>query len=141
MDAMLSSSQPAHADELLLSPGGAGAAGGVAGADALARLVRRLTRVWLRCDAEAALAALRAALREQGCAWHELQPATLAIECGGGVRMRAWALPLAAGEARTLLEFRRSRGCGLAFKRRYVRLRDAVLRRAPAAPPPADHAE
>lgn len=52
--------------------------------------------------------------------------------------MRAWALPLPvreeSGEARAVLEFRRSRGCGLAFKRRYMELRDVLL--PLAAPPP-----
>ncbi|XP_045768883.1 serine/threonine-protein kinase grp-like isoform X2 [Maniola jurtina] len=96
MDAMLSSSQPATADDLLL----------------------------------ATPAHSPDQVRTPGGA--------LAIECGGGVEMRARALPVAggAGGARSLLEFRRSRGCGLAFKRRYVRLRDALLAAAPAAPPP-----
>lgn len=57
--------------------------------------------------------------------------------------MRAWALPLPVseegGEARAVLEFRRSRGCGLAFKRRYVELRDVLLPLA-APPPPRAHA-
>ncbi|XP_052739655.1 serine/threonine-protein kinase grp [Bicyclus anynana] len=132
MDAALSYSQPAHADDLLLTPADAPAAG------ARAPLVRRLTRVWLRCDARAALDALAAVLTAQRCAWRRLHPSIVAIECGGGLCMRAWALPVAArgGEARALLEFRRSRGCGLAFKRRYERLRDALLAAAPPAPPP-----
>nr|XP_034826932.1 serine/threonine-protein kinase Chk1-like [Maniola hyperantus] len=146
MDAMLSSSQPATADDLLLAtpdqcrnavalnvPSLQGTPG-----DALARLVRRMTRVWLRCDAAAALAALGAVLDAQRAPWRRVAGGALAIECGGGVEMRARALPVAcgAGDARSLLEFRRSRGCGLAFKRRYVRLRDALLAAAPRAPPP-----
>ncbi|XP_069356572.1 serine/threonine-protein kinase Chk1 isoform X2 [Maniola hyperantus] len=133
MDAMLSSSQPATADDLLLATPDQGTPG-----DALARLVRRMTRVWLRCDAAAALAALGAVLDAQRAPWRRVAGGALAIECGGGVEMRARALPVAcgAGDARSLLEFRRSRGCGLAFKRRYVRLRDALLAAAPRAPPP-----
>jgi hypothetical protein len=47
----------------------------------------------------------------------------VAIECDSEVRMRAWAVRCGAG---ALLEVRRSRGCGLEFKRRYLRLRQAL---------------
>ena len=64
----------------------------------------------------------------------------MAIECGAELKMRAWALRCGAdadGCPRTLLEFRRSRGCGLQFKRRYVELRDALQPlHAPAPPHP-----
>lgn len=61
------------------------------------------------------------------------------VECGDEVRMRAWVVPDGGGggEARsTLLEFRRVRGCGLRFKRRFRDVRRAL---APLAPPPAAH--
>lgn len=54
--------------------------------------------------------------------------------------MRAWAMRCggAEGGARSLLEFRRARGCGLQFKRRYVELRDALQPLHAPAPPHAD---
>ncbi|XP_061704156.1 LOW QUALITY PROTEIN: serine/threonine-protein kinase Chk1-like [Cydia pomonella] len=143
--ALLVHSQPAAAGDLLLSQAtqATQAQGGV-----VARLVRRMTRVWLRGDERHALGALTAALDARGMAWRRLpqSPHLLAVECGGDVRMRAWAVrarPAGAGPGPgqgdaglTLLEFRRSRGCGLAFKRRFLQLRAAL---APlAAPPPAE---
>ncbi|CAH0714048.1 unnamed protein product, partial [Brenthis ino] len=144
IDALLCYSQPAHADDLLLStppdtPGAPPAPPGM-----LQRLVRRMTRVWLRCDDAAALRALAALLDQQRYTWRRIHPRIFAIDCGDDVRMRAWALPVGGGgegDARSVLEFRRSRGCGLAFKRRYLQLRRALLAAAPgAAPPPAAHA-
>lgn len=63
------------------------------------------------------------------------------MECGGELRMRVWAVRVercgGGGEPRVLLEFRRSRGCGLQFKRRFVELRSAL--QPLAAPPPPYH--
>ncbi|KAL0880543.1 hypothetical protein ABMA27_001780 [Loxostege sticticalis] len=121
MDALLSHSQPAHADDLLLatqhdSPY-------TQNEFVLQRLVRRMTRMRLRCDEAAALRALCDALRERGYSWRRLDHNRLAIECDAEVRMRAWAVRAGGG---ALLEVRRSRGCGLQFKRRYLQLRDAL---------------
>ncbi|CAB3250881.1 unnamed protein product [Arctia plantaginis] len=147
MDALISSSQPAAADDLLLRASGS----------ARAPLVRRMTRLWLRAEPSRALHALGLALRRRGYVWRRLHPhlvslspATphrrleialtsrscpqLAIECGAELHMRACALRYGAGG--TLLEFRRSRGCGLQFKRRFVELREAL--RPLEAPPPDD---
>ncbi|XP_037298064.1 serine/threonine-protein kinase grp isoform X1 [Manduca sexta] len=132
MDALLTHSQPARDSDLLL----ASQPGAALGPALAARLVRRLTRVWLRCDPAPALRALADALRARGHTWRRLHPRLLAVECGEEVRMRAWVVPCAAGgEARSLLEFRRSRGCGLQFKRRFLELR-AALSPLQAAPPP-----
>ncbi|XP_028042381.1 serine/threonine-protein kinase grp [Bombyx mandarina] len=107
MEALLWHSQPAHADELVVE------------AAVSQRLVRRRTRVWLRCGAREALAALEEAARAAGLA----------------LRVRAWAAPLPPGhEARAVLEFRRSRGCGLQFKRCFLRLRAALQPLAAPAP-------
>ncbi|XP_063622253.1 serine/threonine-protein kinase grp [Cydia splendana] len=144
--ALLVHSQPTAARDLLLSQVTQATQGG-AGAGVVARLVRRMTRVWVRGDERRALAALTAALDARGMAWRRLHsPHLLAVECGGDVRMRAWAVRArpAAGEERdtglTLLEFRRSRGCGLAFKRRFLELRAALapLAALPPAEPAAD---
>ena len=65
MDALISYSQPAHADDLLLAtPADA----------ALAPLGRRMTRVWLRADEPHALAALADVLRARGYVWRRLHP-------------------------------------------------------------------
>ncbi|KAJ8721758.1 hypothetical protein PYW07_002533 [Mythimna separata] len=133
MDALISYSQPAHADDLLLATPADGAS--------LAPLGRRMTRVWLRGDEAAAMAALGDALRPRGYVWRRLHPRLMAIECGAELKMRVWAmrcLAAGAGGARTLLEFRRARGCGLQFKRRYVELRDALAPLHAPAPPHAD---
>ncbi|XP_063375017.1 serine/threonine-protein kinase grp [Cydia amplana] len=137
--ALLVHSQPAAPRDLLLSQATQGGGGVVA------RLVRRMTRVWLRGDERGALLALTAALDARGMAWRRLpqSPHLLAVECGGDVRMRAWAVRARPADGErvaglTLLEFRRSRGCGLAFKRRFLQLRAALA--AHAAPPPADPA-
>lgn len=58
MDALLWHSQPAHADDLLLATQEDEGAAGVC-----ARVVRRLSRVWVRCDEREALRALQDALR------------------------------------------------------------------------------
>ncbi|XP_028170354.1 pre-mRNA-splicing factor cwc22 isoform X7 [Ostrinia furnacalis] len=87
------------------------------------RLVRRMTRVRLRCDEATALRALCEAARALGYTTRRLDHSRVAIECDAEVRMRAWAARAAGG---ALLELRRSRGCGLQFKRRYLRLRDAL---------------
>ncbi|XP_068632626.1 serine/threonine-protein kinase Chk1 isoform X2 [Battus philenor] len=139
--ALLSHSQPAQPDELLVSSPEPGAQPrGV-----LQRLVRRLTRVWVRCDEASALSALTAALELRRDRWRYLHPRMLAVECGAGggdLRMRVWAVravPAGApnGEgARVVLEFRRSRGCGLQFKRRFLELRAAL--QPLAAPPPSN---
>lgn len=161
MDALLSHSQPAHADDLLLATqepegGAAGARGAVC-----ARVVRRLSRVWVRCGEREALRALQEALRQHRYDFRRLDGRTLAIECGDELRMRAWVWRAgagggAAGEGGVVVEFRRSRGCGLEFKRRFVQLRAALqplaaqpqppladllapLRPAALAPEPMDH--
>ncbi|KAJ8731060.1 hypothetical protein PYW08_002473 [Mythimna loreyi] len=130
MDALISYSQPAHADDLLLATPVDGAP--------LTPLGRRMTRVWLRADEAAAMAALADALRQRGHVWRRLHPRLMAIECGAELKMRVWAMrcgAAGAGGARTLLEFRRARGCGLQFKRRYVELRDALAPLHAPAPP------
>ncbi|XP_063822867.1 serine/threonine-protein kinase grp [Ostrinia nubilalis] len=121
MDALLSHSQPAQPDDLLLasqhdSPGAQNEL-------IMQRLVRRMTRVRLRCDEATALRALCDAARALGYTTRRLDHSRVAIECDAEVRMRAWAARAAGG---ALLELRRSRGCGLQFKRRYLRLRDAL---------------
>ncbi|XP_038214532.1 serine/threonine-protein kinase Chk1-like [Zerene cesonia] len=136
MDELLSYSQPARGDELLLGSPERGPA-------PLQRLVRRMTRVFVRAAEPAALRALTGLLDARGYLWRYLHPRILAIECGS-VKMRAWAVRVraagaGAGGEHVMLEFRRSRGCGLAFKRRYLELRDALSPLAapsPGAPAP-----
>lgn len=62
----------------------------------------------------------------------------LAIECGDELRMRAWVWRAGAGvaEGGVVVEFRRSRGCGLEFKRRFVQLRTALQPLAAQPQPP-----
>lgn len=124
MDALICYSQPAQPDDLPPTEPGAMPLG------------RRRTRLWLRTEPAAALAALAQALARRGLGWRRLGASVLRVECGE-LALRAWAVAAAAqaGEARTLLEFRRSRGCGLQFMRRYVELRDD-LRPLLTDPPP-----
>ncbi|KAH9642109.1 hypothetical protein HF086_007229 [Spodoptera exigua] len=132
MDALISYSQPAHADDLLL--GADAALGAPLGPG------RRMTRVWLRGDEAGALGALGAALEARGHAWRRAGARGLVAElgagggAGAGVRLRAAALRCGAC---TLLELRRTRGCGLQFKRRFLELRDALAHLH--APPPDPH--
>lgn len=130
MDALISYSQPAVADDLLLNTPTSGA---------LPPLVRRMTRLWLCVDEATALRTLGDVLHQRGYVWRRLHPRLLAIECSAELKIRAWATRCgtAVGAARTMLEFRRSRGCGLQFKRRYLELRDAL--RHLEAPPPNSH--
>lgn len=130
MDALISYSQPAHADDVLLGaehPPGEHAVG------------RRMTRVWLRGDEARALAALGDALAARGHSWRRAGARTLVAElgagggAGAGVRLRAAALRCGGC---TLLEFRRTRGCGLQFKRCFVELRDALQHLHAPAPDP-----
>lgn len=103
------------------------------------RLVRRMTRVWVRVDETVALAELRRALVAHGYTCTAVHPRVVLIRCGERVHMRAWAVRAAhvPGDARVLLEFRRSRGCGLEFKRHFLRLREALAHVAAEAPPDA----
>ncbi|XP_053612903.1 serine/threonine-protein kinase grp isoform X2 [Plodia interpunctella] len=131
MQALLSHSQPAAPDDLLLSQDVALSA---TQPSVMQRLMRRMTRVWMRCDEARALRALGAALRDRGYVWTHLNPRTLAIECDAELRMHAWVVPGGGADGGSLLEFRRSRGCGLEFKRRYLALKEAL--QPLAAPPP-----
>lgn len=74
MDALLSHSQPAHADDLLLATQEveSGAGGAVC-----ARVVRRLSRVWVRCGEREALRALQDALRQHRYDFRRLDKRTV----------------------------------------------------------------
>lgn len=126
MDALICYSQPAQPDDLPPPEPGA------------LPLGRRRTRLWLRGEPADALAALAAALARRGLGWRRLGASVLRVE-SGELALRAWAVQAAAApgdsESRTLLEFRRSRGCGLQFLRRYAELRDDL--RPLLADPPA----
>ncbi|CAH0581059.1 unnamed protein product [Chrysodeixis includens] len=126
MDALICYSQPAQADDLPPTEPGA------------LPLGRRRTRLWLRGDAPTALSALAPALARRGLGWRRLGASVLRVECAE-LALRVWAVQAAptpdGSEARTLLEFRRSRGCGLQFMRRYAELRDD-LRPLLVDPPP-----
>ncbi|GBP45167.1 hypothetical protein EVAR_95819_1 [Eumeta japonica] len=139
-EAIFSYSQPAAIDDLLLGTQSLqNTQTGSSHQSVLQRLVRRMTRVWVRLDEAAALDELCEVLRRTPYTWRRDHAHTVVIECGERVRMRAWAVRAASGargETRVLLDFRRSRGCGLEFKRRFVELRDAL--RHVAAPPPPD---
>lgn len=134
MDSILSFSQPAASDDLLLSQHSPATQ---TPQSVLQRLVRRMTRVWVRVNEGEALAALCNALHARGDTWQRLHPTILAIS-SGRVGMRAWAVRAAGecGDSRVLLEFRRSRGCGLEFKRRFLEIRKAL--QDISAPAPTD---
>ncbi|KAM3959555.1 serine/threonine-protein kinase grp isoform 1-T2 [Aphomia sociella] len=125
MDELVSYSQPTSADELLLGSQ-ADSAGPCTQPNVMQRLVRRMTRVWMSCDEQAALQALCVVLRDKGYVWRHLNPRLVAIECSAELHMRAQVSVAATGGARSLLEFRRSRGCGLQFKRCFIQLRAAL---------------
>lgn len=69
LDALLSYSQPAQPDDLLLSPPDCAGTPPV-----LQRLVQRLTRVWLRCDDHSALRTLCDLLDEKRYSWRRVHP-------------------------------------------------------------------
>lgn len=69
MEALISYSQPAHADDLLL------ATPALDGAP----LGRRMTRLWLCVDEAQAMAALGDALRERGYVWRRLHPRLVSV--------------------------------------------------------------
>ncbi|XP_059049588.1 serine/threonine-protein kinase grp [Achroia grisella] len=129
MDALMSYSQPSAADDMLLASQ-ADSVGACTQPSVMQRLMRRMTRVWMSCDEQAALQALCAVLREKGFVWRHLNPRLLAIECSAELHMRAQVCaagaPEEAGAARSQLEFRRARGCGLQFKRCFIQLRAAL---------------
>lgn len=130
--ALVSHSQPGRADDLLAATPSEGTQ--PAPPEAVARrLAVRMTRVWVAGGEAAAMRALEAALGALGLPWRRAAAggAHLDVECGAEVRMRAVALRVAGGgaegaDARTLFEFRRLRGCGLHFKRRFAQVRDAL---------------
>lgn len=95
MDALLWRSQPAHADDLLLAtqePGGGGAGAGAV----CARVVRRLSRLWLRCGEREALCALQAALRQHRYDFRRLDKRTVRNAHPPPPRRRRPARPLRA---------------------------------------------
>lgn len=69
MDALLSYSQPAQPDDLLLSPPESPGTPTL-----LQRLVRRFTRVWMRCDEHSALQTLCDLLDEKRYSWRRVHP-------------------------------------------------------------------
>ncbi|KAJ2942518.1 hypothetical protein O0L34_g1982 [Tuta absoluta] len=149
MDALLSCSQPASADDLLLcsqrgplpaspatAPGTGIAHTEAASADAFGvSAARRMARVCVAGDEAAAWRALLAALPRAAAAPRRLDARTLAVECGAGLRMRAW-IAHTTGDT-TEVQFRRWRGCGMAFQRRFLELRAALAEHAAVTPPPA----
>ncbi|KAL4718713.1 hypothetical protein ACJJTC_005816 [Scirpophaga incertulas] len=114
MDAALWCSQPAQADELALTAGGGG----------------RTTRFVLACSPTDALRALEAAADSLGHRWRRMAGGALLVECEGGGAGTGGSTAVRAAAARVgggaLLELRRWRGCGLAFKRVFLRLRAAL---------------
>ncbi|XP_050669739.1 serine/threonine-protein kinase grp isoform X2 [Leptidea sinapis] len=127
MEQLISYSQPTHPEDLLLADG-SGETREAGGPGVLQQLVRRMTRVFVSCDEARALDALCRVLAARSHAARYVTPRTLAIDCGE-VKMRAWAVRVrggAAAEGAVMVEFRRWRGCGLAFKRLYRGLRDAL---------------
>ncbi|CAH0407157.1 unnamed protein product [Chilo suppressalis] len=121
VDALMSHSQPAHVDDLLLA---SQLSPPCTQPDISGRVVRRMTRLRVRGDEESALRALGAAALQLGYAARRLHRHVMAIECDSEVKMRAWVARGSGGAL--LLEFRRSRGCGLEFKRRYLKLREQL---------------
>ncbi|CAG9785350.1 unnamed protein product [Diatraea saccharalis] len=139
VDALLSHSQPAHADDLLLASQMSSPS---TQPSVEAWLVRRMTRVRVRAGAVEGgagagvgagagrvLAAVAEAAHALSYRTRLLHDNLMAIECDSEVKMRAWVSRGgggAAGGGGALLEFRRSRGCGLEFKRRYLQLRQRL---------------
>lgn len=72
MDALISYSQPAAADDMLLADDVL--LGSPAAARAAAPFVRRMTRFWLRADEANAVRALGDVLHERGYVWRRLHP-------------------------------------------------------------------
>ncbi|KAI5633247.1 protein kinase domain-containing protein [Phthorimaea operculella] len=104
MDALLSCSQPASADDLLLCsqrgplPTTPNEHSELANVDLFGvSSARRMARVCLAGDEACAWRALLAALPRAGCTPRRLDARTLAVECGAGLRMRAWIAHAGAG--------------------------------------------
>lgn len=88
LDALLSYSQPAQPDDLLLSPPDCAGTPPV-----LQRLVQRLTRVWLRCDDHSALRTLCDLLDEKRYSWRRVHPRIVSHppdDSGLALRLALW---------------------------------------------------
>ncbi|KAJ0175370.1 hypothetical protein K1T71_008529 [Dendrolimus kikuchii] len=143
--ALVSRSQPGRADELLLAT--QSDCTQPTQPSVAQRLRVRMTRVWVAADEGGATRALEAALGALGLPWRRGGGGaghSLDVECGAEVRIRVAVARAAPAPGPlgplTLVEFRRLRGCGMHFKRRFVQVRDALrpllVRTPPTSPPP-----
>lgn len=124
-------SQPTHLDDLLLS-----SQLHTTQATALnnyQKLVRRMTRFFVTSDVESAINRVSTVLETLGCSWKQGPPAIITFST---IDRRKNILVFKASvmemNGKVLVDFRLSRGCGLEFKKLFLKtkekLGDLVLR-------------
>jgi len=99
------------------------------------KLVKRMTRFWVNTDRQSAEEELRNCLQKDGYTFRMITPGIMTVEIVDSRNMLlVFKVSLIEMNKKILLDFRRSRGCGMEFKRRFRKLKgsmDAVIVKGP----------
>ncbi|XP_067009883.2 serine/threonine-protein kinase grp isoform X2 [Anabrus simplex] len=121
-------SQPAHLEDLLLSTQLNPTQSSTSGQNTYQKLVRRMTRFFVTTNCEDSITHLCALLDKHGYAWKINSTRVVTIT---SVDKRKAHLVFKSNildmDGKTLLDFRLSKGCGLEFKRRFVKLKKSLV--------------
>jgi len=117
--------QPAQMDNLLLLSTQAPATQG--SQSPFQKLVKRMTRFWVSTDKETTEKVLREILVKSGYTCKMITPGILTVQIVDTRNMvLVFKVTLIEMDKKILLDFRRSRGCGIEFKRRFTKLKASM---------------
>jgi len=116
--------QPAQMDNLFLSTQGPATQGSQT---PFQKLVKRMTRFWVNTDKETTERELKTKLQKLGytCKMITQGIITVSINYKRGMEL-VFKVTLIEMDKKILLDFRRSRGCGIEFKRRFTLLKQSM---------------
>ncbi|KAL1462351.1 hypothetical protein WDU94_014191, partial [Cyamophila willieti] len=124
---LFSFSQPTHLDDLLVSSQFVSTQSTQTSQSTVQKLVRRMTRFFVKYDAEESVEKLCMVLDKLGYSWRCHTPAIVTISTMDSRKaqlvFKASVLTL---DAQTLLDFRLSKGCGIEFKSRFLAIKRAL---------------
>jgi serine/threonine-protein kinase CHEK1 len=118
-------SQPTMLDDLLLCTQQNGTQGSTVNSNPFQRLVKRMTRFFVTTKCEETIKRLTTVLDTLGYTWKLNDDSTVTIST---VDRRKLPLTFKANllemDGKILLDFRLSKGCGLDFKRKFVKIKE-----------------
>ncbi|KAI5744828.1 hypothetical protein M8J76_005632 [Diaphorina citri] len=124
---LFSFSQPTHLDDLLVSSQFVSTQSTQSNQSTVQKLVRRMTRFFVKYTAEEAVEKLCMMLDKLGYSWRSYSPAIVTISTVDSRKaqlvFKASVLTL---DNQTLLDFRLSKGCGIEFKTRFLCIKRAL---------------